>query len=51
MLQFGVAKELSMSLSELRATMTPEEVVGWSAYFQVVNEEREKELAKARKRR
>ena len=36
MLQFGVAKELGMGLSELRATMTPEEVVGWSAYFQVL---------------
>ena len=51
MLQFGVAKELGMSLSELRATMTPEEVLGWSAYFQVLNEDQEAELAKARRRR
>ena len=51
MLQFGIAKELGMSLSELKATMTAEEVVGWSAYFQVLNEEQEKEFAKARRRR
>ena len=51
MLQFGVAKELGMSLSELRATMTPEEVLGWSAFFQILNEDQEKELAKARRRR
>lgn len=51
MLQFGIAKELGITLSELRATMTAEEVLGWSAYFQVLNEEQEKELAKARRRR
>lgn len=51
MLQFGVAKELGMSLSELKATMTPEEILGWSAYFQILNEDQEKELAKARRRR
>ena len=51
MLQFGVAKELGMSLTELRATMTAEEIIGWSAYFQVVNENQEKEFAKARRRR
>ena len=32
MLQFGIAKELGMSLSEVRK-MTLEEVLGWSAYF------------------
>ena len=51
MLQFGIAKELGITLSELRATMTAEEVVGWSAYFQILNEDQEKELAKARRRR
>ena len=51
MLQFGVAKELGMSLTELRGTMTAEEVIGWSAYFQVINEDQEKEFAKARRRR
>jgi|TARA_R100000084_G_scaffold66444_1_gene28997 hypothetical protein len=51
MLQFGVAKELGMGLSELRATMTAEEIIGWSAYFQVINEDQEKQLAKAKRRR
>jgi len=51
MLQFGIAKELGMSLSELKATMTAEEVIGWSAYFQVLNEDQEKQFAKSRRRR
>jgi hypothetical protein len=51
MLQFGVAKELGMSLSEVRNTMTPEELVAWSAYFQIINEEQEKQMEKARRRR
>lgn len=51
MLQFGVAKELGMSLSELRATMTPQEIMGWSAFFQIANEDQEAQLAKARRRR
>jgi hypothetical protein len=51
MLQFGVAKELGMSLTEVRATMTPEELIGWSAYFQVLNEDQEKQMGKARRGR
>jgi len=51
MLQFGIAKELGMSLSEVRMKMTTEELVGWSAYFQILNEDQEKELAKAKRRR
>ena len=51
MLQFGVAKELGMSLSEVRTTMTAEELIGWSAYFKVLNEDQEKEMEKARRRR
>jgi precorrin-3B methylase len=51
MLQFGVAKELGMSLSAVRATMTAEELIGWSAYFQILNEDQQKELEKAKSRR
>jgi hypothetical protein len=51
MLQFGVAKELGMSLTEVRATMTPEELIGWSAYFQILNEDQEKQMEKARRQR
>tara|TARA_B100001057_G_scaffold151975_1_gene152023 strand:+ start:437 stop:592 length:156 start_codon:yes stop_codon:yes gene_type:complete len=50
MLQFGIAKELGMSLTEVRQ-MTLEEVIGWSAYFQVLNEDQEKEMEKIRRRR
>ena len=50
MLQFGIAKELGKSLSEIRQ-MTVEEIIGWSAYLQVLNEDQEKEMQKARRRR
>ena len=39
MLQFGVAKELGKSLYEIK-TMTMEELIGWSAYFLIINEDR-----------
>jgi hypothetical protein len=31
--------------------MTAEELLGWSAYFSILNEDQEKELEKARRRR
>jgi len=31
--------------------MTEAELIGWSAYFQVINEEQEKEFEKIRRRR
>jgi hypothetical protein len=31
--------------------MTIQELIGWSAYFQIINQEQEEELEKARKRR
>ena len=43
MLQFGIAKELGKTLSEIRQ-MTFEEILGWSAYFQVINEDQQKEM-------
>ncbi len=50
MLQFGVAKELGKSLAEVR-DMTLDEIIGWSAYFQIINEEQEKAYEKAKRRR
>tara|TARA_B100001094_G_scaffold13122_2_gene11506 strand:- start:5208 stop:5360 length:153 start_codon:yes stop_codon:yes gene_type:complete len=50
MLQFGVAKELGKSLVEVRS-MTMEELIGWSAYFLILNEQQEKELEKAKRKR
>jgi hypothetical protein len=51
MLQFGVAKELGLSLTEVRTTMTAEELLGWSAYFCILNEDQEKALEQAKRRR
>ena len=51
MLQFGVAKELGLSLQEVRTTMIAEELLGWSAYFQILNEDQQKEIEKAKRRR
>ena len=50
MLQFGVAKELGKSLAEVR-DMTVDEIIGWSCYFQIINEEQEKAYEKAKRRR
>ena len=50
MLQFGVAKELGKSLREVR-DLTLDEIIGWSSYFEVINEEQEKEFEKAKRRR
>ena len=49
MLQFGIAKELGMSLAKVRQ-MTLEEIIGWSAYFQILNEDQEKEINKSKRR-
>jgi hypothetical protein len=49
MLQFGIAKELGMSLVQVRQ-MTLEEIIGWSAYFQILNEDQEKEINKSKRR-
>lgn len=51
MLQFGVAKELGLSLGQVRNMMTAEELLGWSAYFQILNEDQQKEIEKAKRRR
>ena len=51
MLQFGVAKELGLTLGEVRSQMTAEELIGWSAYFQILNEDQEKAMEKAKRRR
>jgi|TARA_Y100001970_G_C13735646_1_gene603674 hypothetical protein len=50
MLQFAVAKELGKSLSEIRQ-LTMNEILGWSAYFQILNEDQEEEMQKIRRRR
>ena len=49
-LQFAVAKELGKTLKEVR-NMTTEEIIGWSCYFEIINEEQEKAYEKAKRRR
>ena len=48
MLQFGIAKELGKSIVEIR-NMTIEEIVAWSAYFQILNEDQEQRFKKAKR--
>ena len=50
MLQFSIAKELGKSLAEVRQ-MTLEEILGWSAYFQILNEDQQKEIDRAKRLR
>ena len=51
MLQLGVTKELGMSLTQLKQTVTVEELLRWSVYFQILNEDQQKEIDKAKRRR
>jgi len=51
LLCFGVAKELGMTVRHLLEEVTEEELLLWSAYFQILNEDQEKSLKKARGRR
>jgi hypothetical protein len=46
----GVAKELGYTLSELTKRVTLEELIMWSVYFDVYNEEQEASMKKARRR-
>ena len=51
MLSFGVAKELGYTVQELWDRVTPEELMGWSAYFSIVNRQQKQAIEKAQRRR
>ena len=51
MLSYGVAKELGYTVQELHERITPEELLGWSAYFSVINRRQEAAMKKAQRRR
>ena len=51
MLCFGVAKELGYTVTKLLAEATREEILGWSCYFQILNEQQDAAMKKARGRR
>jgi len=46
-----IAKELGMTLVQLREAMTPEELWVWAAFFQLRHEEEQAAAEKARRRR
>ena len=48
MLQFSIAKELGMTLARLRQEMTLEELLGWSCFFQISNEQQQKAMKRGR---
>lgn len=47
----GVAKELGYSLRRLLDEVTEEELLLWSAYFGYLNEEQDKAMKQAKRRR
>jgi hypothetical protein len=49
LLSFAVAKELGMTVTRLWSEITPEEMLGWSAYFGYLNDEQEKAMKRARR--
>jgi len=48
LLQLGVARELGYSLARLNAEVTMEELMIWSAYFDLTNEEQERRMKRRR---
>jgi len=48
LLQLGVAKELGYSLARLSAEVTMEELIIWSSYFEIINEEQERNMKRRR---
>lgn len=51
MLSFGVAKELGMTVQQLHDNVTPEELLGWSCYFGIINRRQDQAMKKAQRRR
>jgi len=51
MLQFFVAKELGLTLHDLRVRMTDTEVLGWNAYFNIQADNERQAYEKAKRGR
>jgi polyphosphate kinase 2 (PPK2 family) len=49
LLQLGVAKELGYSLARLNQEVTLEELLIWSSYFDIQNEEQDRRLKQRRR--
>jgi hypothetical protein len=48
LLQLSIAKELGYSLVRLKQEVTMEELLLWSAYFELQNEEQERRMKRRR---
>jgi hypothetical protein len=48
LLQLGVAKELGYTLTRLNQEVTLEELLLWSSYFELQNEEQERQMKRRR---
>jgi hypothetical protein len=46
MLCFGVSKELGIPITTLLAELPPEVILGYSAYFAIVNEQQAKAMGR-----
>ena len=51
MLQLGVAKELGYTLKKLNQEITFDELLIWSAYFELLNDEQQEQMKKMKRRR
>ena len=51
MLSFGVAKELGYTVQELHERLTLEELLGWSAYFSIINQEQDAAIKRSKSQR
>jgi hypothetical protein len=49
MLELGVCKELGMTVAQLRDSCTRDDLMTWSAYFSVLNEDQVKQMEDAKK--
>jgi hypothetical protein len=47
-LQFFIAEKLGMTLGQLRASMSMEELIAWSAYCSVKSDREQKEIERSR---
>ena len=47
---YSLANELKKSVSELCKTLTLEEMIGWTAFYDIRNEEQKKEQDKTQRR-
>ena len=51
LLSLGVAKELGYTLQKLWSETTQEEILLWSAYFGYLNQQQDKAMKEAKRRR